>query len=205
MNASAAERLQTDCEVHRTPTVVPRGDRDPVTGLLNYEGFMYRVAEFDRTHHGPAIIATIHVADYATVRDAHGDGAAQLVLAHVGGILFKHIRQGEQRIAYVGNGDFMVLLPDRDEHDMRIIITHLREALFRKPLQLPTGGEMVRVKITCGTPEYLAPEDDFFDELPDRLVLLDSNGRRLKDHCALHPPPAFIYTGPTHKPHHAAA
>lgn len=205
MNADAAERFQAAGEAHRTTTVDPRGDRDPVTGMLNCEGFMYRVAEFDRARHGPAIIATIHVTDYAAIRDAQGEGAAKLVLAHVGGILFKHIHQGGQRIAYVGNGDFMMLMPDRDEHDLRIVVAHLQEALFMKPLQLPAGGELIRAKISYDVPEYLGAEDDFLHETADKMGLFDSKGRRVQDHCDLDPPSAIIYTHPTYSPHRAVA
>jgi diguanylate cyclase (GGDEF)-like protein len=103
-----------------------------------------RAATAARRRHAPMSVLMIDLDRFKETNDRHGHGAGDLVLNSVADCLREMVR-GEDVAGRWGGDEFVVLLPDTDEHAAQAVAQRLQEAALQVDLSdigLPHGVEM---------------------------------------------------------------
>ena len=119
----ATRRLQTILE--------QRSTHDPLTGVLNRRGFAMfydRQRAQMRRAGKPVTLMVIDLDHFKAVNDRHGHMAGDKVLVQVASAIRQALRESDD-VARFGGEEFMVLLPDADEHNALLVARRIRDAL----------------------------------------------------------------------------
>ncbi|MRV72759.1 diguanylate cyclase [Duganella sp. FT92W] len=165
----ATRRLQTILE--------QRSTHDPLTGVLNRRGFamFYEHQRLQMRRAGkPITLMAIDLDHFKAVNDRFGHMVGDKVLVQVARAIRQTLRETDD-VARFGGEEFVVLLPDSDEHNAVLAAERIRDALRRfADIQLP----MVTVSIGIGCH---ASEQESLDALLARtdaaLYRAKENGR----------------------------
>jgi diguanylate cyclase (GGDEF)-like protein len=165
----ATRRLQTILE--------ERSTHDPLTGVLNRRGFamFYEYKRMQMRRAGkPVTLMAIDLDHFKAVNDRHGHLVGDKVLVHVARAIRQALRESDD-VARFGGEEFIVLLPDSDEHNAVLAAQRIRDTLRKgADAQLP----MCTVSIGVGC--HLS-EDESLDALLARtdaaLYRAKQNGR----------------------------
>lgn len=165
----ATRRLQTILE--------QRSTHDPLTGVLNRRGFalFYEHQRLQMRRAGKRMtLMAIDLDLFKAVNDRYGHLVGDKVLVHVARAIRQALRETDD-VARFGGEEFIVLLPDADEHQAMLAAQRIRDTLRTfGDMQLP----MVTVSIGIGC--HLS-EDETLDALLARtdaaLYRAKQNGR----------------------------
>lgn len=101
-------------------------ERDALTGLLNRHALASRLPA---TLHGWALVA-VDIDHFKRINDTHGHAAGDKVLAFVGQLLLRHLREGDLAVR-MGGEEFAVLLQGMEKPDAYAVAERLRTELQR--------------------------------------------------------------------------
>ena len=96
----------------RVEELTALADRDPLAGVLNRRAFTRETARAvaGRARHGhESVLVAVDVEGLKGINDAHGRGAGDAVLAHVGQVLAAHVRTTDA-VGRLCADEFAVLL-----------------------------------------------------------------------------------------------
>lgn len=165
----ATRRLQTILE--------ERSTHDPLTGVLNRRGFalFYEHQRMQMRRAGkPMTLIAIDLDHFKAINDRHGHMVGDKVLVHVARAIRQALRESDD-VARFGGEEFIVLLPDSDEHNAVLVAQRIRKVLRDcADVQLP------RCTVSMGIGGHLS-EDESLDALLARadtaLYHAKQNGR----------------------------
>ena len=122
----------------RVEELTALADRDPLVGVLNRRAFTREtaraVAGRARHNHESTLVA-VDVAGLAAINSAHGRGAGDAVLAHVGQILAAHVRTTDA-VGRLCADEFGVLLAFASEEAARAKIERLSRKIAAEPVRI---------------------------------------------------------------------
>jgi diguanylate cyclase (GGDEF)-like protein len=106
--------------------------RDPLTGLRNRRYFSERLGEelcrLRRARTQRLSVVCIDVNDFKQVNDTMGHAAGDTALIAVGRLL-ESLTRTSDLVCRVGGDEFVLLLPDTDEEQVKTVLSRLREHL----------------------------------------------------------------------------
>ncbi|MEZ4601191.1 MAG: diguanylate cyclase [Syntrophotaleaceae bacterium] len=127
---------------------------DPLTGLLNRramtEHMGYHVARVIR-HGRPFCLLLGDLDHFKSVNDRHGHAEGDRVLLQVAELLRSSVRR-EDLVGRWGGEEFLLLLPDTDIRQGRILAEKIRAAILA--YEFICGGEPCHVTMSIGLAEY---------------------------------------------------
>lgn len=124
-------------------------ERDPLTGLLNRHALTSRLPP---TLAGWALVS-VDVDHFKHINDTHGHGAGDRVLAFVGQILQRHLREGDLAVR-MGGEEFAVLLHGMQAATAHAVAERLRgdlERLAPEHAGLPVTASLGVALATAGS------------------------------------------------------
>lgn len=143
--------LRSQTRACKAPGLVPRGARDPETGLMSREAFTELFQREIASRSAHAALAAVRVANLEDIRKTHGHEAARNFFGHTGRMLTQLVRDGDQ-VARFTDDEFVVFLPGEDARGLQIALERLESAVGGKPFQLPNGTEEAPVIAISGCP-----------------------------------------------------
>lgn len=140
----------------RTERLIEAAERDALTGLRNRRGFLDS-SERILIGEGNAVIAMIDIDHFKSVNDRFGHSAGDALLRAVGQRLERGLRHSDLAARW-GGEEFVVLLPDTQLDEARLVMERLRANVALDPLLGPEStGNTWPVTFSCG----LAPLRSF--------------------------------------------
>lgn len=140
----------------RTERLVEAAERDALTGLRNRRGFLDS-SERILIGEGNSVIAMIDIDHFKSVNDRFGHAAGDALLRAVGQRLERGLRHSDLAARW-GGEEFVVLLPDTQLDEARLVMERLRANVALDPLLGPEStGNTWPVTFSCG----LAPLRSF--------------------------------------------
>ena len=140
----------------RTEQLIEAAERDALTGLRNRRGFLDS-SERILIGEGNAVIAMIDIDHFKSVNDRFGHSAGDALLRAVGQRLERGLRHSDLAARW-GGEEFVVLLPDTQLDEARLVMERLRANVALDPLLGPEStGNTWPVTFSCG----LAPLRSF--------------------------------------------
>lgn len=133
---------------------------DPLTGLLNRRAFLEALSpRVEGALHGAAELALLllDIDHFKQINDTRGHASGDLVLAAVGGMLGRFVRE-DDLVARWGGEEFVVALPGSDHTTGLSIAERLRETLAELEL-VDAEGRALAVTASIGL-TTLGPGDD---------------------------------------------
>jgi diguanylate cyclase (GGDEF)-like protein len=118
---------------------------DSLTGLINRRGFEHAVDQIAGRR--PFALLAIDIDNLKTINDGFGHAAGDSLLVAIARALTSVARKGET-LARMGGDEFVLLIPDADEHAPPAIARRMEEAVAA--LRLPTGPASVSVGWASG-------------------------------------------------------
>lgn len=142
---------------------------DPLTGLFNRRHFdeLYeRERERARRHGTPLTLVMVDLDFFKEVNDRYGHECGDIVLRDVAQFLRDGLRQPDL-VGRLGGEEFVLLLPETDTEEARVMIERLRSRLAERVMVV--AGESVSVTATFA----LAAVHPERDSLNDALRVVD--------------------------------
>lgn len=136
---------------------------DPLTGLFNRRHFdeLYeRERERARRHDTPLTLAMVDLDFFKEVNDRYGHECGDIVLRDVAEFLRDGLRQPDI-VGRLGGEEFVLLLPDTDTEEARVMIERLRSRLAERVIVV--ASENVSVTATFAL-TAIRPERDSLNE-----------------------------------------
>jgi diguanylate cyclase (GGDEF)-like protein len=133
---------QIAARLERAAAVRELTDRDPLTGVLTRGAFEARARQ--RAPGVPAVLALLDLDRFKEVNDTHGHIAGDRVLAALGTLLRRRLRQSDV-VARYGGEEFALLL----EHTTVEDVVHVCEGLLEEFSRID-HGDAVRVTFSAG-------------------------------------------------------
>ncbi|SMO65844.1 GGDEF domain-containing response regulator [Paracoccus laeviglucosivorans] len=150
-------------------------ETDPLTGLLNREGFNKRLRAMMATPLHPKRDVALLFGDldkFKPVNDTFGHAAGDVVLKAIAARMTRCIREGDVAARWAGD-EFAVVMACDDRKEAEQMAERLAEAI-RQPIDIGKGGDGVNVGISIGI--SLASTADW-----DHQELLEQADRLLYD------------------------
>ena len=140
----------------RQPPLATATDRDALTGLHSRPGFLDH-SEKVLSGEGNSVIALIDIDHFQSINDRFGHAAGDALLRAVGHRLERGLRRSDLAARWSGEA-FVVLLPDTQLDEARLVLERLRASIALDPLLGPEStGNAWPVTFSCG----LAPVRTF--------------------------------------------
>ncbi|WP_341502014.1 GGDEF domain-containing protein [Gallaecimonas sp. GXIMD4217] len=136
--------------------------RDPLTGLnnrLHLDDIFAGMAARARPEQ-PLSLLLVDVDHFKGINDRHGHQVGDQLLAALGEVIGRSVRQGDHAFR-LGGEEFCILLADTDRHRASAIAERLRSQVAQQ--QLVATQEQLRVTVSIGVAEYPAQGDSFLD------------------------------------------
>ncbi|MEQ8815855.1 MAG: diguanylate cyclase [Thalassobaculum sp.] len=115
---------------------------DPLTGLYNRRVFMERLEQalaLFRRYGQPAAVALLDVDHFKSVNDTYGHDFGDKVLVDLARLLRGQVRDDVDVVARFGGEEFVVLMPETDEHGGCLLAERLRQAFADLAFETPAG------------------------------------------------------------------
>jgi diguanylate cyclase (GGDEF)-like protein len=153
-NARLTHELQLTEEGLRTMATT-----DSLTGTLNrrsfiemalHEQFRAKRANF------PMTLIMIDIDHYKKINDKYGHQIGDYMLCVITDTLRLHLRACDL-LARWGGEEFLILLPDADSDDSRVVAERLRDAIATLTIPVATGTASVTISLGCTA--WLSDED----------------------------------------------
>ena len=136
---------------------------DSLTGVPNRRSFLQRLeAELARVKRRPEIQSSVLAIDldyFKRVNDELGHAAGDEVLKHFAGIATATVRRADV-VGRSGGEEFLVMLPDTNLAEGRLLADRLRRAVVESPANL--GDQAVPFTVSIGI-AVLSPDDISID------------------------------------------
>ena len=139
--------------------VVGRDALDPVSGLLNRDGLFVSLdvqvsrIKAEESQGGTLILADID--NFGDVLEKHGQYVLSLCIRQVADMIMEALFYSGE-IAYLGDGEFAVLLPDVSKDQILDDVQLLRSRLDR--ISFEWDGKKVQVKSSVGLHAYMTSD-----------------------------------------------
>jgi len=152
-NAERALSLRNRELVEARQRLSELDDRDSLTGLANAASLHRQLQlEWQRAARSGQPLALLSVepdflADY---RDCYGVAAGEALMGTLARLLQSHLRRAGELAAYVGRGEFVLVLPGVAEPDARSLADALRDAVARATIAHRTSAFGNIVTLTVG-------------------------------------------------------
>lgn len=162
----------------RTEQLVEAAARDPLTGLRNRRGFLDS-SERVLIGEGNSVLAMIDIDHFKSVNDRFGHAAGDALLRAVGQRLERGLRHSDMAARW-GGEEFVVLLPNTQLDEARLVMERLRANVALDPLLGPEStGNTWPVTFSCGlaTLRSFAQLGDAAHRADAALYAAKSNGR----------------------------
>jgi len=128
-------------------------DRDLLTGLANTASLHRQLQlEWRRAARSgqPLALLSLEPDFLADYRDCYGVAAGEALLAALAGLLQGHLRRAGELAAYVGRGEFVLVLPGVTEADARFRADALRDVVARAAIAHRTSAFGNIITLTVG-------------------------------------------------------
>ncbi|WP_395391772.1 GGDEF domain-containing protein [Novosphingobium sp. BL-8A] len=133
----------------RNPTLSTDTDHDALTGLHSRPGFL-DLSEKVLSGDSNSVIALIDIDHFQSINDRFGRAAGDALLRAVGHRLERGIRRSDLAARWSGEA-FVVLLPDTQLDEARLVLERLRASVALDPLLGPEStGNAWPVTFSCG-------------------------------------------------------
>ena len=110
---------------------------DGLTGLLNYRG-IHNQLEILLAQNRPLSVALLDMDHFKYINDLYGHPFGDRVLCRIAETL-RQATQGEAVLGRCGGDEFMLILPDRPQHEAIGVIEQIRALLANQPMETPEG------------------------------------------------------------------
>jgi diguanylate cyclase (GGDEF)-like protein len=151
VGAELLHRVTARLERSRLPRVL--ATREPITGLTNQPTAEREIDSLIQEGR-PLSLAVISIADLDRLRWQYGHGEGNRVLQYWGNFL-KSKLFGKEIASYWGNGEFIIVLPDRSKLEaiefLESILLHFRRQIFTT-----LSGDRFQIEVRRGVSEYPA-------------------------------------------------
>ncbi|MEN3297706.1 MAG: hypothetical protein V7642_6959 [Burkholderiales bacterium] len=140
---------------------------DDLTSAYNRRFFfecLTKLMSAAKRHGTPLSIIMIDVDNFKQINDSHGHPVGDEVLQRLAGTCHEALREADV-FARFGGEEFIVALPDTDEHRAREVAERLRLAAMSEAVD--TGAGRVRVTISSGISQY-QPSDNTIQDMIKR-------------------------------------
>ncbi len=140
---------------------------DPLTGVANRRGFLEKLGQemtAARKEHRPLAVFLVGIDDLHGINDAHGQGAGDAVLKHVGEVLRKSLEPRESVGRYRG-AVFGVVATDLLDGLVLDRGQALKARIEEQPMQ--HGDELVLVNVSIGAAPMMALDQERVLEAAD--------------------------------------
>ena len=108
---------------------------DPLTGLGNrrdFQKYFTWVKAKSARDHQPFSLAMLDIDHFKRVNDVYGHNVGDAVLVHFAEILKFHVRETDRLFRW-GGEEFIILLPDTNAEDARVIAERVRSSIENSP------------------------------------------------------------------------
>jgi diguanylate cyclase (GGDEF)-like protein len=142
---------------------------DPLTGLFNRRHFdeLYeRERQRARRNNSPLTLAMVDLDFFKEVNDRYGHECGDVVLRDVAEFLLDGLRQTDV-VARLGGEEFVLLLPDTESDEARVMVDRLRSRLAERAIVVADENVTVTATFALAT---VQPEND---TLNDALRVVD--------------------------------
>ena len=160
LTQEVAERRRAQEELQRLAST------DPLTGLFNRRYF-FEIAdrEFAKSvrYHRPLSVIILDLDLFKETNDTYGHVVGDQALVHIGNLL--RIKEREtDTVARYGGEEFVMLLPETNRSNARMVAERLRKLVQDSPIQI--GDYMIRLTASFGvTGKYEYQKAETFDHL----------------------------------------
>ncbi|SDT95792.1 GGDEF domain-containing protein [Halopseudomonas salegens] len=134
-------RKSLEAELQRQATT------DPLTGLSNrrqYEMLFRRERERCARQGGSMVLGIADLDHFKQINDTHGHDLGDQALKHVASIFLESLRHSDV-VGRFGGEEFILLLPDTQMDQAKVVVERLREQLAGTPL----GAESLSIPLTA--------------------------------------------------------
>ena len=134
---------------------------DALTGLFNrywLNKMLPRQMERSWKQGEPMALVLLDVDHFKAYNDQHGHVAGDHALCAVATCLREHLRPSDMAARY-GGEEMLVLLPNSDLDDARIVAERLRAAVQRTEVVYPNGDGLPSVTVSAGIAAMPGPRD----------------------------------------------
>jgi two-component system cell cycle response regulator len=157
---------------------------DDLTGLWNRRHALANLPGIVSRSHAAGLPYSVLVIDldrFKLVNDRYGHATGDQVLIKVARRLTTNLREGDL-LARMGGEEFLVGLPDTDEHQARMIAERLCHTVNARPCLLPDGTTLsvtVSIGLATGLPGLFVPEllTEVIDRADQALLRAKTAGR----------------------------
>ena len=131
---------------------------DAMTGLDNFRQFEETLADelMRAERYGrPLSVILLDIDHFKSFNDTRGHQAGDALLGQLG-IVLRNALRGVDRPARYGGEEFVIVCPETESHEARLIAERIRRAVAETPFALPNqnadevGGDMARVTVSLG-------------------------------------------------------
>ncbi len=162
------------------------GTRDPLTRLLNENGFNDVLRRhFARRQHEPVVLMHVDVDRFARVNDLHGEAAGDDVLRMVGLALESGLR-ADDLVARVGGEEFIVACIGGDVAKAAVLAERLRVAVAAVQTGLNEGNGHLRVTVGVGLSRPFTDMGQWHTAWDEAALSLQA-AKDAGSNCVVHP------------------
>jgi diguanylate cyclase (GGDEF)-like protein len=141
---------------------------DPLTGLYNrrrMRDYLEQHGSLSSQNQSTFSLIFVDIDYFKQFNDTYGHHCGDFILGAAADFMKRHLRK-DDAIARWGGEEFLILLPDTDIHNARLIAEKLREAIAEERFHL--GGQEFKITMTFGLSQY-----HFDHTIDDCLKLAD--------------------------------
>ncbi|MDO9630323.1 MAG: GGDEF domain-containing protein [Humidesulfovibrio sp.] len=132
---------------------------DQLTGICNRRHLLaegYRIVNMAIRSGKPCSCLMVDIDHFKLVNDEHGHPVGDRYLIHIAGCIVTATRDSDLTARY-GGEEFVVLAPNANLEEARILAERIRQAVADSPLKVPTG--VLNNTVSIGVAEYsMEPE-----------------------------------------------
>ena len=146
----------------RVEELTALADRDPLVGVLNRRAFTRETARAiaGRARHGhDSVLVAVDVEGLKRINDAHGRGAGDAVLAHVGQVLAAHVRTTDA-VGRLCADEFAVLLAFADAEAAERKMHRLARRIADEPVIIADTAITVPIRYAVAAIDPSAGAED---------------------------------------------
>ena len=152
---------------------------DPLTGLLNRRGMTQRFEQdiaWQARQGGSLGLLLLDLDHFKKINDVYGHVAGDLALCEVAKVLQVSKRTYDHASRW-GGEEFLILLPDCDKRNLRMIAERIREGICA--LRLQAAGHELSFTVSIGAHHSTAPQtlDAMLQKVDDALYAAKDGGR----------------------------
>lgn len=155
---------------------------DPLTRLYNRGALFERAIQLVdscKQQQQPVAVIQLDLDHFKNINDSWGHQAGDRVLAHVGGLISRSLRNGDIG-GRVGGEEFCILLPDTSLADASRIAEHIRQRINSKEILVGKGTTLkvsASLGVSCSDEQRLYEFDPLQSVADDRLYRAKQQGR----------------------------